>query len=93
LGPISHETPAWCSFQPIVTVPVGHLCQHAGIDIARKIIIPRCVTAAQRKAFFLLPEPPPWCVQLEKWPYHTPEWKQWITDTRAGKNPPLPCDP
>jgi hypothetical protein len=21
----------------------------------------------------------------------TPEWKQWLTDKRAGKNPPLPA--
>jgi WD40 repeat protein len=38
-----------------------------------KTAVPRCLTAAQRKDFFLLPEPPPWCVELEKWPYHTDE--------------------
>jgi hypothetical protein len=27
---------------------------------------------------------------MEKWPYNTPEWKQWLIDARAGKNPPLP---
>jgi WD40 repeat protein len=52
--------------------------------------IPRCLTQAQREAFFLLPEPPLWCIELEKWPYHTDEWKRWLSDTRAGKNPPLP---
>ena len=36
------------------------------------------------------PEPPLWCVELEKWPYHTDAWKRWLSDTRAGKNPPLP---
>ena len=40
--------------------------------------------------FFLPPEPPLWCVELEKWPYHTDAWKRWLSDTRAGKNPPLP---
>jgi hypothetical protein len=34
---------------------------------------------------------PLWCIELEKWPYHTDEWNQWLSDTRAGKNPPLPA--
>jgi hypothetical protein len=29
------------------------------------------------------------CIKMEKWPYNTPEWKQWLSDARAGKNPPL----
>ena len=32
--------------------------------------IPRCLTAAQRDSFFLPPEPPQWCIDLKKWPYH-----------------------
>jgi hypothetical protein len=55
------------------------------------IAVPRCLTAAQRNQFFLPPEPPLWCIEREKWPYHTSEWKQWLSDTRAGKNPPLPA--
>jgi hypothetical protein len=55
-----------------------------------KAAIPHCLTPAQRKVFFLSPEPPMWCIELEKWPYHTDQWKQWLIDTRAGKNPPLP---
>jgi hypothetical protein len=55
-----------------------------------KAAVPRCLTPAQRKAFFLLPEPPRWCIELEKWPYHTDVWKQWLSDIRAGKNLPLP---
>ena len=53
----------------------------------------RCLTPAQRKAFFLPPEPPDWCIEMEKWPYNTPEWKQWLADKRAGKTPPLPEGP
>jgi hypothetical protein len=56
-----------------------------------KAAVPRCLTAAQRSAFFLPPDPPLWCVEQEKWPYHTDAWKQWLSDTRAGKNPPLPA--
>jgi WD40 repeat protein len=56
-----------------------------------KAATPRCLTAAQRMAFFLPPEPPRWCVELKKWPYHTDDWKHWLSDTRAGKNPPLPA--
>jgi WD40 repeat protein len=54
-----------------------------------KAAIPRCLTPSQRKAFFLPPEPPLWCIELEKWPYDTDEWKQWLSDARAGKSPPL----
>jgi len=41
----------------------------------------------------LPPEPPDWCIEMEKWPYGTPAWKQWLTDKRAGKTPPLPEGP
>jgi WD40 repeat protein len=60
---------------------------------AAKSAIPRCLTQAQRKAFFLPPEPPAWCIETEKWPYNAPVWKQWLADKRAGKNPPLPAEP
>jgi predicted oxidoreductase (fatty acid repression mutant protein) len=56
-----------------------------------KAAIPRCLTAAQRSQFFLPPEPPMWCIELKKWPYHTDAWKHWLSDTRAGKNTPLPA--
>jgi hypothetical protein len=55
-----------------------------------KAAVPRCLTLEQRKDFFLPPEPPAWCIEMEKWPYDTPEWKQWFVDKRDGKNPPLP---
>jgi WD40 repeat protein len=55
-------------------------------------ILPRCLTPAQRKAFFLSPEPPNWCIEMAKWPYDTPAWKQWLGGVRAGKNPPLPAE-
>ena len=58
-----------------------------------KADIPRCFIPAQRKAFFLPPEPPSWCIEMEKWPYNTPEWKQWLADVRANKKPPLPAAP
>jgi hypothetical protein len=57
-----------------------------------KAAIPRCLTPAQRKAFYLPPEPPAWCIEMGKWPYATPEWKQWLADKRAGKNPRLPAE-
>ena len=58
---------------------------------AAKAAIPRCLTAEQRTMFFLVPEPPAWCIEMEKVPYQTAAWKQWLVDTRAGKNPPLPA--
>jgi Novel STAND NTPase 1/WD domain, G-beta repeat/TIR domain len=56
-----------------------------------KAIALRCLSPAQRKQFFLPSEPPAWCIEMQKWPYHTGEWKQWLADTRAGKKPPLPA--
>jgi WD40 repeat protein len=56
-----------------------------------KAIAPRCLSRAQRKESFLPPEPPAWCIEMEKWPYHTAPWKQWLSDTRAGKQPTLPA--
>ena len=50
-----------------------------------KADVPRCLTPAQREAFFLPPEPPGWCVDMEKWPYNTPKWKQLLVDKRAGE--------
>ncbi|WP_407116188.1 TIR domain-containing protein [Bradyrhizobium sp. LMG 9283] len=50
--------------------------------------IPRCLTTAQRNAYFLPPEPPPWCIEMQKWPYNTLAWKQWLADTRAGRKLP-----
>ena len=57
---------------------------------AAKAAVPRCLTPVQRKTFFLPPEPPDWCIEMEKRPYDTPEWNQWLADKRAGKTPPLP---
>jgi hypothetical protein len=57
---------------------------------AAKAVIPRCLTAEQRTIVFLLPEPPAWCIEMQKLPYQTAAWKQWLVDTRTGINPPLP---
>ena len=60
---------------------------------AAKMAAPRCLTAAQREAsFFLSTEPPAWCIEKAKWPYHTAAWKAWLADARAGKNPRLPTE-
>jgi hypothetical protein len=55
-----------------------------------KTAAPRCMTAEQLKNSPLPPEPPDWCIDMNKWPYLTLEWKEWLSETRAGKNPPLP---
>ena len=58
-----------------------------------KADVPRCLTQAQRKAFFLSRDPPTWCIEKAKWPYDTTEWKQWLHDLEDGENPPLPAGP
>jgi hypothetical protein len=62
---------------------------HIAIDDARNIV-PRCLTRARREQVFLDPEPPAWCIEMEKWPYHTQDWKDWLKFKRADANPPLP---
>jgi hypothetical protein len=39
---------------------------------------------------FLDAEPPTWCIEMGKWPYHTQDWKVWLTYKRANASPPLP---
>ncbi len=36
---------------------------------ASKVAVPRCLTPAQRATFFLAPERPAWCIQMQKWPF------------------------
>jgi hypothetical protein len=55
-----------------------------------KQIIPRCLTHDQRTSAFLNAEPPAWCIKMEKWPYHTPAWKQWLAGRMAGKPGEMP---
>ena len=53
----------------------------------------RCLTRAQRVAAFLDPEPPLWCIEKEKWPYHSQDWKDWLRFRKASAKPPLPDTP
>jgi WD40 repeat protein len=55
-----------------------------------KALVPRCLTQTQRKQLQLSAQPPSWCIELEKWPYHAQAWKNWLASKRAGKNPKLP---
>jgi hypothetical protein len=58
-----------------------------------KLTVPRCLTGEQRIRFFLLPAPPAWCIEMEKLPYDTQDWKDWLKFSRANLNPPLPDTP
>jgi hypothetical protein len=61
--------------------------------LAAKANVTRCLTTVQRTTFFLAPDPPEWCIAMEKWPYQSAAWKQWLANTRAGKTPQLPSEP
>jgi WD40 repeat protein len=58
-----------------------------------KNVVPRCLTREQREQAFLEPEPPAWCIEMEKWPYHTTAWKHWLRYKRENANPPPPDTP
>jgi WD40 repeat protein len=62
------------------------------INTARKII-PRCLTRLERNEAFLDPAPQLWCVEMEKWPYNTKPWKDWLEQKAKGLNPDLPPAP
>ena len=58
-----------------------------------KWVVPRCLARSDREAAFLDPDPPYWCVDMEKWPFDTQEWKDWLKYKRANAEPPLPYMP
>jgi hypothetical protein len=47
--------------------------RQALIDHA-KAVVPRCLTIKQRKTFLLRPKPPPWCIEMRKYPYDAEAW-------------------
>lgn len=53
-------------------------------------MLPRCLTPDERRKAYLDPQPPAWCIDMGKWPYNTPAWKQWLAAKEAGKDEPMP---
>ena len=58
-----------------------------------KRLVSRCLSGKERQAAFLDPEPPMWCIEMEKWPYATQDWKDWLPFKRANADPPFPDAP
>jgi formylglycine-generating enzyme required for sulfatase activity/WD40 repeat protein len=50
----------------------------------------RCLSLEERKTAYLEEEPPAWCIEQGKWPYHTLRWKAWLDAKRDGQNPAYP---
>jgi hypothetical protein len=46
--------------------------------------VSRCLTREERFEAFLDLDPPAWCIELEKWPYQTQEWKDWLKHKSAN---------
>lgn len=74
------------------------------VDHAKRTVS-RCLTREQRKANFLSPAPPRWCItgpdlEAEKnpekwrprWPYRSAAWRDWLIAKDRGEDPPLPAD-
>jgi WD40 repeat protein len=58
-----------------------------------KLLTPRCLTITQRQIAVIDLAPSFWCIEMKKWPYHTPEWELWLHHTRNNANPPFPGTP
>jgi hypothetical protein len=50
-----------------------------------KAASPRRLTTEQRHQFFLLADPPAWCIAQEKSPYNTLAWKHGSAATHRSK--------
>ena len=72
------------------------------VDRAKRRV-PRCLTQAQLRQFYLPEEPPRWCItgaglEAERdpqkwqplWPYHTTAWRDWLAARDRGDRPELP---
>jgi WD40 repeat protein len=59
------------------------------VDQAKKMI-PRCLPPMDRSQAFLEPAPPDWCIEMEKPPFQTREWKEWLAAVYSGRKPDLP---
>jgi hypothetical protein len=84
----------------VVTASMDHTARIQRVFATRQELIaeartaaPGCLTAAQRTRFALAPEPPAWCVEMEKPPYAGREWKDWLAWRNANADPPLPGTP
>jgi WD40 repeat protein len=65
------------------------LTTQALVDDA-KAVVPSCLTDAERERAYLDPTPPIWCIEMNKPPYDTQVWKDWLKYERTNFSPPLP---
>jgi hypothetical protein len=56
-----------------------------------KSIIPECLSPQSRKDLGVQPEPPPWCIEMEKRPYGSNAWKRWLKEKMTGNISPSPA--
>jgi len=71
----------------IAAIPLGGYVKFFGDENAASapdLAAIACMTQEQRVAAFLNPDPPIWCIEMEKWPYQTQEWKSWLRNKRAN---------
>ena len=66
------------------------ILDRSSLVAAARSRLPRVLLKNQRDRHFLSPEPPAWCIEFKKWPYHTEEWQRWLADTQAGRPAQLP---
>jgi len=54
--------------------------------------LPRCLGGDDLAQASLDLEPPDWCIEMEKYPYQTSEWRQRLADRKAGKQVEIPAE-
>jgi WD40 repeat protein len=52
-----------------------------------KSIVPECLPPQSRHDLGLEAEPPRWCIEMQKPPYNTPQWHDWLVKRDSGNVP------
>jgi WD40 repeat protein len=74
------------SFLYKIELPNEELVSHAHKSVSR------CFSRKERIDLGLSERPPDWCIELEKRPYNSAEWRDWLQAKRDGRNPSPPSE-
>jgi WD40 repeat protein len=62
----------------------------AAASALAKEVVPECLSQSSRKNLGLDPDPPRWCIEMNKRPYDTLQWREWLSNRNAGRASAFP---